>query len=165
MSSLYGIDPAALDVARSVNGVGVRPLASEDRTEWDRLWTLYLQFYRTSLPAIQYEITFRRLLDPAEPMFGYIADHKGASHGLVHIVLHRSAWLDGPSCYLQDLYVDSAVRGTGLGRALIEHVYHVVKGFAGSRVYWLTQSDNTTARHLYDRLADNRGFIQYVKAL
>mgnify|MGYP000967725586 CR=1 FL=1 len=162
---LYGIDPRSFDVERTVNGVLVRPLCRDDRVEWDRLWTLYLQFYKTSLPGEQYDLTFDRLLDPAEPMFGYIAEQDGEPRGLVHIILHRSAWIDGPSCYLQDLYVDSEVRGTGLGRALIEHVYHVVKSFGGTRVHWLTQDTNTTARKLYDNVAKHQGFIQYVKAL
>jgi GNAT superfamily N-acetyltransferase len=162
---LYGIDPRALDVERTNGNVLVRPLCRDDRVEWDRLWTLYLQFYKTSLPGEQYDLTFERLLDPTEPMFGYIVEQDGAPRGLVHIILHRSAWIDGPSCYLQDLFVDSDVRGTGLGRALIEHVYHVVKSFGGTRVHWLTQDTNTTARKLYDRVAKHQGFIQYVKAL
>lgn len=165
MPPLYGIDPRAFDVERSVGGPFVRPLCRDDRVEWDRLWTLYLQFYQTSLPGSQYDLTFERLLDPAEPIFGYLVEQGGTPRGLVHIILHRSAWLDGPSCYLQDLYVDCDLRGTGLGKALIEHVYHVVKGFGGTRVHWLTQDTNTTARRLYDKIAKHQGFIQYVKAL
>jgi len=30
------------------------------------------------------------------------------------------------------------------------------------RVYWHTQSSNETARRLYDQIAENRGFIQYL---
>jgi len=165
MQPLYGIDPRAFEVERTVGEVLVRPLCRDDRVEWDRLWTLYLKFYRTSLPGAQYDLTFDRLMDPAEPMFGYLSEHDGKPKGLVHIILHRSAWIDGPSCYLQDLYVDEDVRGRGIGQALIEHVYHVVKSFGGTRVHWLTQDDNTTARRIYDRVAVHQGFIQYVKAL
>jgi GNAT superfamily N-acetyltransferase len=165
MQPIYGVDPRSFDVENTYGQVLVRRLSRDDRAEWDRLWTLYLQFYQTSLPGQQYDLTFERLLDPAEPMFGYIAEHGGAPKGLVHIILHRSAWLDGPSCYLQDLFVDSHLRGAGLGRALIEHVYGVVRGFGGTRVHWLTQDTNETARKLYDRIAKHQGFIQYVKAL
>jgi GNAT superfamily N-acetyltransferase len=165
MEPVYGVDPRALDVEKSWGSILVRPLSRNDRSQWDRLWTLYLEFYKTELPGAQYDLTFERLLDPGEPMFGYLAEKDGQPRGLVHIILHRSAWIDGPSCYLQDLYVDSDLRGTGMGRALIEHVYHVVKGFGGTRVHWLTQDTNETARHLYDRVAKNAGFIQYVKAL
>jgi GNAT superfamily N-acetyltransferase len=165
MPALYGIDPRAFEVERTFGEVLVRPLCRDDRVEWDRLWTLYLKFYRTSLPGAQYDLTFDRLMDPTEPMFGYISEQVGKPKGLVHIILHRSAWIDGPSCYLQDLYVDEDVRGRGIGQALIEHVYQVVKSFGGTRVHWLTQSDNTAARRIYDRVAVHQGFIQYVKAL
>jgi hypothetical protein len=30
-------------------------------------------------------------------------------------------------------------------------------------VHWLTQTGNTTARLLYDRIADDSGFMQYRK--
>lgn len=165
MQPTMGVDPRSFEVEKPYGQVLVRPLCRDDRVEWDRLWTLYLQFYLTSLPGEQYDLTFERLLDPAEPMFGYIAEKNGEPKGLVHIILHRSAWLDKPSCYLQDLFVDSNLRGTGLGRALIEHVYHVVKGFGGTRVHWLTHDNNTTARRLYDKVAENQGFIEYDKAL
>jgi GNAT superfamily N-acetyltransferase len=55
------------------------------------------------------------------------------------------------------------VRGTGAGRALIEQVYAYAADVGCSRVYWLTHESNATARQLYDRLADNLGFIQYRK--
>jgi hypothetical protein len=32
-----------------------------------------------------------------------------------------------------------------------------------SRVYWLTQESNATARALYDQMAERSGFIQYRK--
>jgi len=150
--------------ASSVHGsVTVRPLASNDRAEWDRLWGLYLEFYETSLPRTQYDLSWSRLFDPGEPMFGYIAEVDGKACGLVHIVFHRSFWLQGQSCYLQDLYADAAVRGTGVGRALIQHVYDVARAAGSTRVHWLTQYGNKTARLLYDRIAEESGFLQYRK--
>jgi len=37
------------------------------------------------------------------------------------------------------------------------------RGAGASRVYWLTHESNATARALYDKLAENLGFIQYCK--
>jgi hypothetical protein len=42
-------------------------------------------------------------------------------------------------------------------------VYERAKAAGGSRVYWLTQEANATARALYDKLAERSGFIQYRK--
>jgi GNAT superfamily N-acetyltransferase len=62
---------------------------------------------------------------------------------------------------LQDLFVAEEARGKGIGRALIEAVYTAARGTGASRVYWLTQESNATARALYDKIADRSGFIQY----
>jgi GNAT superfamily N-acetyltransferase len=163
--SLTGLQSAAFSRSATRGEVTVRPLVGQDRAVWNGLWKGYLDFYETSLAAAQYDLTFGRFLDPAEPMFAYLAESGGRARGLVHIILHRSGWLDRPTCYLQDLFVEPSERGTGMGRALIEHVYDVVKTAGGERVYWLTHESNAAARKLYDHLADNTGFIQYAKKL
>ena len=165
MQPLYGLAARAFEASGKYNAVTVRPLAATDRRDWDRLWKGYLDFYETTLPPAQYDLTFKRFLDPAEPMFAYLALHDGKAKGLVHIILHRHGWREGPTCYLQDLYVDRDTRGTGMGRALIEHVYHVTKAAGGGRVYWMTHETNTTARQLYDRIAEKTGFIQYARSV
>ena len=66
-----------------------------------------------------------------------------------------------PLCYLQDLYVDETLRGTGGGRQLIEAVAAVARAAGASRLYWMTQTDNEVARRLYDRMAKHNGFIRY----
>ena len=46
----------------------IRPLAAADRPAWGPLWQGYLDFYRTELSDDVTEITWARLLDPAEDM-------------------------------------------------------------------------------------------------
>ncbi len=65
--------------------------------------------------------------------------------------------------YLQDLFVTSELRGKGVGKALVEHVYAAAKVQGGTRVWWLTHETNTDAMHLYDKIADKSGFVQYRK--
>jgi ribosomal protein S18 acetylase RimI-like enzyme len=78
--------------------------------------------------------------------------------GIAHYLFHRSTWAPHRYCYLEGLFVAEAARGRGLGRALIEAVYEKARAANASRVYWLTQSSNTQARILYDKVADNLGF-------
>ena len=93
---------------------------------------------------------------------GYI---DGRLLGIAHYLFHRSTWAHNRYCYLEDLFVAEEARGRGVGRALIEEVYRKAQAAGASRVYWLTQSSNTPARALYDKVADNLGFIQYRKVL
>ncbi|WP_226018330.1 GNAT family N-acetyltransferase [Novosphingobium sp. FKTRR1] len=136
-----------------------------DRAAWEPLWQGYQQFYQVSIAPEVTEVTWQRLLDPAEPMKAVLAWQGGEALGLVHTVRHRSTWTTGNYCYLQDLFVAPAARGLGLGRALIEHVYATAAADGCSRVYWLTHETNKTAMELYDRVADRSGFVQYRKVL
>jgi len=52
-------------------------------------------------------------------------------------------------------------RGTGAGRALIEHARAWAEASGCSKLYWLTHETNTTARALYDRVAKHTGFVHY----
>ena len=144
--------------------VTIRPLRPEDEAGWRRLWTGYLAFYETVLPDRVFETTFARLLDPAHPrQNALVAEQDGALVGLVHYIFHPHNWRVEDVCYLQDLYVDPEVRGTGAGRALIEAVYAAADANGTPGVYWLTQDFNTTARQLYDRIAKVTPFIRYIR--
>ncbi|MFB9952136.1 GNAT family N-acetyltransferase [Rhizobium puerariae] len=144
----------------------VRPLEPSDRAQWEPLWEAYLRFYETVLPKEQYDLTWSRLLDPAEPMHAFGAfNGNGRMVGIVHAIFHRSCWLPDWTCYLQDLYVDAGQRGKGTGEALIEAVADLARQNKAGRLYWLTHESNGTARRLYDRVAQNSGFIQYRKPL
>ncbi len=140
--------------------VVVRPLERRDEAAWRRLWSGYLDFYKTVLPDAQNDALFERLLAGA-PHFAFVADKDGDVVGFVHALPHPSTWSDAGYCYLEDLFVDDAARGTGAGRALIEAVYHEADRRGLSRVYWHTDNGNRTARQLYDRLASLSDFVQY----
>lgn len=94
---------------------------------------------------------------------GLIAFVDGRAAGLTHYLFHRSCWQIDNVCYLQDLYADPEVRGTGIGRALIEAVYARAAEEGAKEVYWMTQEFNATARQLYDRIAEKTPFIVYQK--
>lgn len=142
----------------------IRPLRQTDEAEWRRLWTGYLTFYRTSVPEAVYASTFARLLgDDAQDFSALVAEGDHGLLGLTHYLFHRHCWKIENTCYLQDLFVDPAARGTGLGRALIEAVYARADAAGSPAVYWLTQDFNHDARLLYDRVARVTPFIRYVR--
>lgn len=146
--------------------VTIRPITPSDRAEWERLWDLYLEFYHTSVTPEIKASSFARLLgDDPQDFNGLIAEVDGKPVGLVHYLFHRHGWKVENVCYLQDLYADPEVRGSGVGRALIEAVYERADAAGAPAVYWLTQEDNATARKLYDRIAKKTDFIKYQRAL
>jgi GNAT superfamily N-acetyltransferase len=147
----------------------IRTVVPGDYAQWRPLWDGYNAFYGregpTALPDAITQATWGRFFDAYEPMYALVAESEGRLVGLVHYLFHRSTTMFEPTCYLQDLFSDPAVRGQGVGRRLIEAVYEQARVAGLGRVYWQTHETNATARRLYDRVAERRGFIVYSKDL
>jgi GNAT superfamily N-acetyltransferase len=147
----------------------IRPVARHDYEQWLPLWDGYNAFYGRSGPtALDPDITrttWQRFFDAYEPVHGLVAESDGRLLGLVHYLFHRSTTAIQPNCYLQDLFTTAEARGKGVGRALIDGVYERARLSGSPRVYWLTHETNHTARQLYDKVAENSGFIVYRKML
>lgn len=144
-------------------GPEIRPLRPSERAAWEPLWQGYLDFYRSAVAPGNNDVLWARIHDPAEPVFALGAYRDGRLIGLAHCIFHRSCWTVGDYCYLQDLFVAAHARGGGAGRALIAAVEQAARAKGASRIHWLTQEDNHSARALYDKVAERSGFIQYRK--
>lgn len=145
--------------------ITIRAATAADHDAWFPLWRGYQSFYQVDLPATTTATTWQRLLNPAEPLHLALAELSGRVVGMVHFIEHRSCWSPLNSVYLQDLFTDAGVRGQGVGRALIEHVYAQAKKMGAGKVHWLTHETNTQAMVLYDQVAEKPGFVQYRKNL
>lgn len=147
----------------------VRPVRQEDFSQWEALWAGYNAFYQRQGPtAVAPEVTlmtWSRFFDSYEPMHALVAERDGILLGLTHFVYHRNTAYIAPVCYLHDLFTLETARGEGVGRALIDGVYAHARQLGSPRVYWHTHESNATARQLYDKLADNSGFVVYRKAM
>jgi GNAT superfamily N-acetyltransferase len=151
------------------DSITIRPVVRADYAHWLPLWEGYNRFYgrfdATALPDAITQMTWARFFDAYEPMHALVAEIDGRLVGLVHYLFHRSTISIAPNCYLQDLFTAEPARGRGVGRRLIEAVYEEARLAGLSRVYWLTHETNTTARRLYDAVAENSGFLVYRKAI
>jgi GNAT superfamily N-acetyltransferase len=147
----------------------VRFVTRADYDRWLPLWHGYNAFYGRSgatalAPAIT-AMTWARFFDAYEPVHGLVAESRGKLLGLTHYLFHRSTTAIEPLCYLQDLFTIEAARGKGIGRALIDEVYQQARLAGSPRVYWQTHQTNLTARQLYDKVAEDSGFVVYRKPL
>jgi GNAT superfamily N-acetyltransferase len=151
--------------ARMSGELTVRFVVREDYEQWLPLWDGYNAFYgRSGATALSPEITrmtWARFFDAYEPVHGLVAESDGQLLGLTHYLFHRSTTAIEPVCYLQDLFTSNAVRGRGIGRALINRVYEQARLAGSSRVYWQTHQTNLTAMQLYDKVAERSGFVVY----
>ncbi|MFG1301667.1 GNAT family N-acetyltransferase [Xanthobacter sp. V3C-3] len=131
-----------------------------DEAAWRRLWAGYNAFYEADVAPQVTARTWARILDPASPIFCRLAWHEGEAVGFTIGVLHEGTWVTAPICYLEDLFVDPARRGLGLGRALIADLVAQGREAGWSRLYWHTRADNP-ARKLYDTFVAADDFVRY----
>jgi GNAT superfamily N-acetyltransferase len=147
----------------------VRAVRQTDFEQWLPLWEGYNAFYgragATALPRANTDVTWGRFFAASEPVHALVAELDGRLVGLAHYLFHRSTIHIEPVCYLQDLFTAAPLRGAGVGRALIEAVAERAGAAGATRLYWLTHESNAAARTLYDKVAQQSGFIVYRRQL
>jgi GNAT superfamily N-acetyltransferase len=142
----------------------IRELQESDRSAWDALWAGYLEFYETELTTEQTELTWARLQDPDFEMYSLAVELDGSVVAFAHYSFTHSSWSVAQDIYLEDLFVDPALRGQGLGRVLIEALGNLAAEAGASKVWWETHKDNATARRLYDSVGELSEFVKYTRS-
>jgi GNAT superfamily N-acetyltransferase len=139
--------------------ISIGKLAPSDSEVWEALFRAYIDFYQRVEPPEMYDRAWSEFqADTRLHALGARLDSRLV--GITHFLVHPST--SGPDvCYLQDLFTAPEARGKGVARALISAVVAWARARDCGRVYWHTRSSNSTARHLYDQVAEHRGFIRY----
>ncbi len=137
----------------------VRKVEIADKERWLELFKAYIVFYESALSDEQFDLTWSRIHSDFN-MYGLVAEQDGIIVGIAHYLYRPSTWAVNDFCYLEDLFVDPSVRGTGAGRALIEALSLIATAAGSERLYWTTAPDNATARRLYDKVATTNR-VQY----
>jgi GNAT superfamily N-acetyltransferase len=142
--------------------ITVRAVTRTDEPRWRELWSGYNAFYEEDVPESITQATWRRILNPAVPLIGRVAELDGRVVGFSNSVLHESTWAAAPICYLEDLFVDSRARGSGVGRMLLQDLVVLARQNGWPKLYWHTRANNVTARRLYDTFTRADDFVRYV---
>lgn len=70
--------------------------------------------------------------------------------GLAVLRLRPALWSEGLDAHLEELYVVPALRGKGIGRALLERAMEVAREAGAVRIDLGTEETDTVARALYE---------------
>jgi GNAT superfamily N-acetyltransferase len=145
--------------------VRVRKIEERDEPRWRELFDGYTRFYEREPSEDLKRHIWDRIQDFASPIHAIVAEREGEGViGFANYVIHESTGATVPVCYLQDLFVDPAKRGEGVGRRLIDWMVAETKRQGWARLYWNTREDNYRARALYDTYTRHSGFVRYVIA-
>lgn len=81
-----------------------------------------------------------------------VAEHGGRVVGMALWFTTFSTWRGVPGLYLEDLFVDPAARGTGLGRSLLQALARIAVDRGYARVEWVVLDWNTPSIEFYEAI-------------
>ncbi|KAK1146202.1 hypothetical protein N8T08_003292 [Aspergillus melleus] len=145
--------------------VTLTTLKPENYASWASLWKQFITYCEAELPRSQYEDTFKRIVDPEGNLQAHVlVNETGAVVGLAHYFFHQSVWNPHHEDLMNylDLFVDSSLRGKGYGKTLIEATAKSAEEKSCRRLYWAAYHTNTSARRVYDTIANAKcEFVEY----
>lgn len=144
-------------------GLEISPV---EAAEFERLLPLiaaYQRFYEVEeIDEERNRAFFRRFLAPSEDGVLLGARAGGRLVGYACLYWHFSSTQAVETVLMNDLFVDGAARGRGVGRALIEASAAVARERGAGQLEWATAPDNLTAQRLYDSTGATRSeWIEY----
>lgn len=142
--------------------VTIHPLTAQDRDAWERLFAGYAAFYKVEQTPQMRETVFGWLMDETHGSTCLLAaDITGQIVGFAHYRPFVSQLKAVTNCFMDDLFVDPAARGTGAAETLIEAVGTRARENGWGVVRWITADDNFRGRGVYDKLAARTMWITY----
>ncbi len=89
----------------------------------------------------------------ADPHFeAVIAEVDAKPAGMVLFFRSFSTWNGRPGAYVQDIYVDNAYRGLGIGAKLLRRVAAIIRDRGGCYMRLSVDTENFAAQGFYSRL-------------
>src|SRR5690242_5005416 len=87
----------------------ITPIEKDDYEEWERLFRLYIEFYKSSLPDAQYPKTFARILDSQKDLYGLVlrdSSNPKKLYGLAHYFPMQTPWAEELLMHLNGMLRD-----------------------------------------------------------
>lgn len=133
-----------------------------DQPRWRELYQGYAEHYRVPMDDATLGRLWAWINDPAHPVEAFLArGGEGVAVGLAHYRAMPRPLGANEICFLDDLFVDPAVRGGRAGEALLRAVAEESWRRGWGKVRWITADDNYRARTLYDRVAARTMWVTY----
>ncbi|MFD0265030.1 GNAT family N-acetyltransferase [Streptomyces sp. NPDC127106] len=143
-------------------GIKVRAVRAEDFAAWRALYRGYADFYRVEQTEEMAGRVWSWLNDPDHEVQGLVAeDAEGRLVGLAHYRPFARPLSATVGCFLDDLFVAPAGRGSGAADLLLGRLREIAAERGWSVVRWITADDNYRARGKYDQVASRTMWVTY----
>jgi len=135
---------------RSAGGELIRPANSDDVPRIAELIRELADYERSLDEVTATEDSLRAaLFAPSPAVFAHVADVGGDVVGFALWFLNFSTWLGHHGIYLEDLYVTPAMRGRGIGKALLAELAAICVRRGYQRLEWWVLDWNEPAIGFY----------------
>jgi RimJ/RimL family protein N-acetyltransferase len=141
--------------------LSVRPTSPDDESRWKELFRAYREFYH--LPESEETVSrvWSWIVDPDHEVQSLVAEVDGRIVAIADFRRFSRPSTGSVGIWLDDLFTDPEVRGSGAGRALIARLQEIAAEEGRSVVRWITASDNEQAQVLYDKVATKTNWVTY----
>ena len=139
----------------------VRPLSLEDKAQWQKLYHGYANFYKVPMSDDILQTVWSWVFDSMNPFFALVAVKGDQLVGLMHYRAMPSPLRGKMVGFLDDLFVDPEVRGSGVVDSLFVALQHSAKEQGWAFVRWITAETNYRGRAVYDRIATKTAWQTY----
>ncbi len=139
----------------------VRDARPDDFPAWRELYRGYADFYEVEQTEEMAERVWGWILDPAHEVRALVAEDDSRLVGIAHYRPFARPLAASTGCYLDDLFVDPAARGSGVADALLTELRSRARANGWSVIRWITAADNATAQRVYDRVAERTMWVTY----
>lgn len=132
---------------------GVRIARPEDVPDVLRLIRALATYEREPEAVVTTEADLHRWVFGEDPVANVlVAEADGAVVGMALWFRTYSTWTGLPGIHLEDLFVDPAARGSGLGKALLTALARIAVDRGYQRVEWVVLDWNTPSIEFYEAL-------------
>ena len=143
--------------------IEIAPVSAAEYEALLPLIAAYQRFYEVEeIDGERNRAFFRRFLAPSGDGLLLGARVDGELVGYACLYWHFSSTQAVETVLMNDLFVGEAMRGRGVGRALIEASANVARERGAAHLEWATAPDNLTAQRLYDSTGAERSeWVEY----
>ena len=106
----------------------------------------------THLVVVTPESLLPQLFGPRPAAEALVVEHAGTVVGFALFFTNFSTFLGKPGLYLEDLYVQPAHRGAGLGKALLQQLASLAVARGCGRFEWSVLDWNRNAIDFYEKM-------------
>jgi GNAT superfamily N-acetyltransferase len=140
----------------------VRDIANADADAWAQLYSAYRAFYSMSADAAVVGTAWNWLIAREHGMRGLVAVMPdGQLLALANLRTFARPSAGRMGLYLDDLFTSPRSRGSGVGGALLHRAAEIAGEDGAELVRWITATDNSTARRVYDAHATATPWVTY----